>query len=115
MELLDLVDAGEIDMAAIIRPPFSLHGDLRWTALAHEPFRLLVPRHVEGNDWAELPACRSRAFVTTTRRQVANGVHRLGHRRPDAVSRRFESSPVTVLVAHRVQRCLSRLSRITAA
>lgn len=54
MELLDLVDAGEIDMAAIIRPPFSLHSDLRWTTLAHEPFRLLVPRHVEGEDWAAL-------------------------------------------------------------
>jgi DNA-binding transcriptional LysR family regulator len=54
MELLNLVDAGDIAMAAIIRPPFSLHSDLRWRALAHEPFRLLVPRHVAGNDWAEL-------------------------------------------------------------
>ena len=54
MELLNLVDAGEIDMAAIIRPPFSLHSDLRWSRLAHEPFRLLVPRHVDGDDWAEL-------------------------------------------------------------
>lgn len=54
MELLNLVDAGDIAMAAIIRPPFSLHGDLRWSTLAHEPFRLLVPRHVAGNDWAAL-------------------------------------------------------------
>ncbi|MEO8807437.1 MAG: LysR family transcriptional regulator [Burkholderiaceae bacterium] len=54
MELLNLVDAGEIAMAAIIRPPFSLQSDLRWSTLAHEPFRLLVPRHVVGNDWAEL-------------------------------------------------------------
>lgn len=54
MELLDLVDAGEIDMAVIIRPPFSLHSDLCWTTLAHEPFRLLVPRQVEGEDWAAL-------------------------------------------------------------
>ncbi len=65
MELLDLVDAGEIDMAAIIRPPFSLHGDLRWTTLAHEPFRLLVPRHVEGEDWAELLS--SQPFVRYNR------------------------------------------------
>lgn len=56
MELLDLVDAGEIDMAVIIRPPFPLQSDLRWTTLAHEPFRLLVPRHVQGEDWAELLA-----------------------------------------------------------
>lgn len=54
MELLNLVDAGDIAMAAIIRPPFSLHSDLRWSTLAHEPFRLLVPRHVAGSDWAEL-------------------------------------------------------------
>jgi len=54
MELLNLVDAGDIATAAIIRPPFSLHSDLRWSTLAHEPFRLLVPRHVAGNDWAEL-------------------------------------------------------------
>jgi DNA-binding transcriptional LysR family regulator len=54
MELLNQVDAGDIAMAAIIRPPFSLHGDLRWSTLAHEPFRLLVPRHVDGNDWSEL-------------------------------------------------------------
>jgi DNA-binding transcriptional LysR family regulator len=52
--LLNLVDAGEIDMAIIIRPPFALQSDLRWTTLAHEPFRLLVPRRVEGTDWAEL-------------------------------------------------------------
>ena len=65
MELLDLVDAGEIDMAAIIRPPFSLHGDLRWTTLAHEPFRLLVPQHVEGDDWAELLS--SQPFVRYNR------------------------------------------------
>jgi DNA-binding transcriptional LysR family regulator len=54
MELLNQVDAGDIAMAAIIRPPFSLHSDLRWSTLAHEPFRLLVPRHVDGNDWSEL-------------------------------------------------------------
>lgn len=54
MDLINQVDAGEIDMAAIIRPPFALQSDLRWTTLAHEPFRLLVPRQVKGNDWAEL-------------------------------------------------------------
>jgi DNA-binding transcriptional LysR family regulator len=54
MELLDRVDAGDIDMAVIIRPPFALQSDLHWTTLAHEPFRLLVPRRVEGDDWAEL-------------------------------------------------------------
>ena len=54
MELVNLVDAGEIDMAAIIRPPFPLHSDLQWTTPAHEPFRLLVPRNMRGDDWTEL-------------------------------------------------------------
>ncbi|MBN3766312.1 LysR substrate-binding domain-containing protein [Burkholderia sp. Ac-20365] len=56
MELINLVDAGEIDIAAIIRPPFSFQSDLRWTSLAQEPFRLIVPRGVKGKDWAELLA-----------------------------------------------------------
>ncbi|HJU50281.1 MAG TPA: LysR family transcriptional regulator [Pseudogulbenkiania sp.] len=54
MELVNRVDAGEIDMAAVIRPSFSLQSDLRWTTLASEPFRLIVPRDVSGEDWAEL-------------------------------------------------------------
>ncbi|MNC24581.1 HTH-type transcriptional regulator YofA [compost metagenome] len=54
MELVNLVDAGEIDMAAIIRPPFSLQSDLRWTTLALEPYRLIVPGDVPGEDWSEL-------------------------------------------------------------
>uniref|UniRef100_UPI0017A339A4 LysR family transcriptional regulator n=1 Tax=Ramlibacter sp. TaxID=1917967 RepID=UPI0017A339A4 len=54
MELLDRVDTGEIEVAAIIRPPFPLHSDLRWTTLAREPFRLLVPRQAKGDDWAAL-------------------------------------------------------------
>lgn len=54
MELVNQVDAGELDMAVIIRPPFSLHSDLRWTTLAHEPFRLIVPQYIDGDQWREL-------------------------------------------------------------
>ncbi|WP_456021747.1 LysR substrate-binding domain-containing protein [Pseudomonas protegens] len=54
MELVNLVDAGEIDMAVIIRPPFSLQSDLRWTTLALEPYRLIVPRDMPGDDWTQL-------------------------------------------------------------
>ncbi|WP_205169845.1 LysR family transcriptional regulator [Burkholderia sp. LMG 13014] len=61
IELVNRVDAGELDMAAIIRPPFSLQSDLHWTTLAQEPFRLIVPRSVKGRDWAELLA--SEPFV----------------------------------------------------
>ena len=54
MELVNRVDAGELDMAAVIRPPFSLQSDLRWITLVHEPFRLIVPRRLAGGDWLAL-------------------------------------------------------------
>jgi DNA-binding transcriptional LysR family regulator len=54
VELINLVDAGEIDLAVMIRPPFSLQSDLRWTTLALEPYRLIVPRGMLGEDWAAL-------------------------------------------------------------
>jgi len=61
MELLNLVDAGEIDIAAITPPPFELQSDLRWTSLTREPYRLLVPEALAGNDWRELLA--SQPFI----------------------------------------------------
>lgn len=54
VNLLNLIDAGKIDLGVVIRPPFSLQSDLSWTTLAREPYRLLVPQNVIGNDWAEL-------------------------------------------------------------
>lgn len=56
MALMNQVDAGELDMAVIIRPPFSLHSDLRWTPLAHEPFRLIVPRQLPIEPWQQMLA-----------------------------------------------------------
>lgn len=54
MELVNLVDAGELDMAAVIRPPFSMQSDLVWTTLSREPYRLIVPKQIKGDDWTEL-------------------------------------------------------------
>ena len=69
-------------MAAVIRPPISLHEDLRWSMHAHESFRLLVPQHVVGDDCVELIA--SQPFVRydrtsfgdllTVARQLLQGV-----------------------------------------
>jgi DNA-binding transcriptional LysR family regulator len=104
MELLNLVDAGEIDMAAIIRPPFSLHSDLRWTTLVHEPFCLLVPRQVRGNDWAELLS--SQAFIRYDRasfggRQVDRFL-RAAHLDVRQVCELDELDAIVRLVAHGV-------------
>lgn len=54
MDLINLVDAGEIDMAAVLKPPFPLPQALQWSALAHEPFHLIVPKTVTGDDIASL-------------------------------------------------------------
>ncbi|MFK3772274.1 LysR family transcriptional regulator [Pseudomonas sp. NPDC089406] len=61
LELVNQVDTGELDMAVIIRPPFTLHSDLRWTTLAREPYCLLVPADVPGDDWQQLLA--SQPFI----------------------------------------------------
>ncbi len=70
MDPVNQVDAGEIDMAAIIRPPFSLQSDLRWTTLVREPYRLIVPADMPGMigpSWFRL----IHSFVTIDRRLVA--------------------------------------------
>ncbi|HKS13748.1 MAG TPA: LysR family transcriptional regulator [Pseudomonas sp.] len=54
MQLLDQVDAGEIDLAVIIHPAFALQSDLKWVPLAQEPYRLLVPKKAPHDDWREL-------------------------------------------------------------
>lgn len=56
MRLMDELDAGKIDAAVIIRPPFGMPSDLTWQALVHEPFVLAVPK--------ALPATRNwRALI----------------------------------------------------
>jgi DNA-binding transcriptional LysR family regulator len=69
MDLTSLVDAGELEMAVVIRPPFSLHSDLRWTTLAKEPFRLIVPRNAPALGWREL--LMTMPFVQYDRKSIA--------------------------------------------
>ncbi|KAF1050651.1 MAG: HTH-type transcriptional regulator YofA [Stenotrophomonas maltophilia] len=104
LELLNQVDAGELDLAAIIRPPFALHGDLRWTTLAREPYRLLVPRKLPGEDWRDLLA--SQPFVRYDRssfggRQVDRFLRQL-HFTPREVCELDELEAIVQLVAHGV-------------
>lgn len=44
MRLMDDLDAGKIDAAVIIRPPFGMPADLTWQPLVHEPYVLVVPK-----------------------------------------------------------------------
>ena len=49
VELLDRVQAGELDAAIVVREP-RVRPELAWTALYGEPMVLLVPRKLEGAD-----------------------------------------------------------------
>lgn len=104
MELVNRVDTGELDMAAVIRPPFSLQSDLRWTTLALEPFRLLVPRDVRENDWREIMA--TQPFIRYDRtsfggRQVDRFLRAM-HFSPREVCEVDELDAIVRLVANRL-------------
>lgn len=54
LNLLSLVDSGDLDLAILIKPPFALPKDLRAEVIAHEPFVLITPKNVRGNDPIQL-------------------------------------------------------------
>ncbi|MFJ3485292.1 LysR family transcriptional regulator [Pseudomonas sp. NPDC090202] len=54
LNLLSLVDSGDLDLAIMINPPFALPKDLRAEVIAREPFVLLTPKNVRGNDPLQL-------------------------------------------------------------
>jgi len=104
MELVNQVDAGEIEMAITIKAPFGLQSDLRWTTLAREPFKLLVPRSAPQADWAELLA--TQPFVRYDRasfggRQVDRFLRSM-HIAVRQVSEVDELEAIVQLVAHGV-------------
>ncbi len=50
LQLLSQVDAGELDVALLIKPPFDLPKELLQVSLAREPFVLITPLTVAGDD-----------------------------------------------------------------
>ncbi|WP_244816561.1 LysR family transcriptional regulator [Caballeronia sp. Lep1P3] len=66
LNLLAQVDAGETDMAVIIRPPFSLPSELKWRTLVAEPFVLLAPAAKKRVPWREL--IETQPFIRYDRR-----------------------------------------------
>lgn len=52
--LLDLLDADELDLALLIKPPFELPKDLLQVPLAREPFVLIAPLDTPGDDPLQL-------------------------------------------------------------
>ncbi|MES2741819.1 MAG: LysR family transcriptional regulator [Pseudomonadota bacterium] len=56
LNLLAQLDAGELDLAVMIKPPFGLPSEMRWETLTREPFVLLARRELGGQDWRALLA-----------------------------------------------------------
>lgn len=54
MQLMNQLDAGEIDLAIMIRPPFGLLPELKWYPLISEPFKLIVPASYASNEWVKI-------------------------------------------------------------
>ncbi|MGB3123752.1 MAG: LysR family transcriptional regulator [Pseudomonas sp.] len=61
LNLLSQVDAGELDLAIMIHPPFNLPKDLNIEVIAREPFVLITANDVEGDD--PLQILREQPFV----------------------------------------------------
>jgi DNA-binding transcriptional LysR family regulator len=52
--LMGMVDAGELDAAVMVRPPFALPPELVWQPLWEETFVLVAPARLKGRDWRRL-------------------------------------------------------------
>ena len=61
LDLLSRVDAGELDLALLIKPPFELPKELQQLPLAREPFVLIAPESMAGD--APLQLLASQPFV----------------------------------------------------
>jgi len=51
LHLMDQLDAGELELAVMIRPPFGTPAGLAWTPLRREPYMLLVPATLRARAW----------------------------------------------------------------
>ncbi|MQR99684.1 LysR family transcriptional regulator [Gluconobacter aidae] len=54
MGLLDRLDAGELDAALIVRPPFGLMPYMRWHPIVKQNYVMVVPAHIENEDWRQI-------------------------------------------------------------
>ncbi|WP_457787265.1 LysR family transcriptional regulator [Pseudomonas sp. PL-6] len=65
LQLMDRVEAGELDLAILIRPAFEPPRELEWTPLACENYVLLAAGNVPGEDWRSV--IREQPFIRYNR------------------------------------------------
>lgn len=56
LQLLGLVDSGEVDFGVMIRPPFELPKEIDWQVLERQRFVLIARDTVTGGDWRTILA-----------------------------------------------------------
>ena len=54
LNLFDQVDAGELDLAVVIKPSHGVPKELLWTPLVEEPYVLAVPLELDTKDWTSI-------------------------------------------------------------
>ncbi|MBD9544762.1 LysR family transcriptional regulator [Ensifer sp. ENS04] len=54
LRLLDQIDAGELDLAVVIKPSYGIPSGLTWQTLIEEPYILAVPQSALGDNWISL-------------------------------------------------------------
>lgn len=54
LNIIAQVDTGDMDVAVMVRPPYTLPPDITWHTLLHEPFVLIASDHHPGSDWQHL-------------------------------------------------------------
>lgn len=98
LHLLDQLDAGELDLAVLIPPPFGMSPDLSWWPLIREPFKLVVPLATEGDDWRSL--LQSQPFLRYDRASYGGRqVERFLRAQRLAVAESIEVDDVPAMVA----------------
>lgn len=54
LNIIAHVDAGDMDLAVMVRPPYTLPPDITWHTLLHEAFVLIAPTHFPDLPWQQL-------------------------------------------------------------
>ncbi|WP_222548219.1 LysR family transcriptional regulator [Asaia lannensis] len=54
MGLMQRLEARDLDVAVIVKPPFSLMPDMQWSTLATQSYVLVVHEQVKGEEWRDI-------------------------------------------------------------
>jgi DNA-binding transcriptional LysR family regulator len=98
LQLVDGVDAGELDLAIAIRPPLDLPPHLVWIPLLAEDYAMLVLATEEADDWRQIIG--SQPFIRYDRSSFGGRqVDRFLRREGVAIEQGIEADDLQAMVA----------------